>query len=486
MILLSLVLIYSVAICCISFLAKKTMLEETGRPTDASVRLNSALYKQSPDDENFEDKPFKPDLEGLEVLESKADIHSYPFFDVVATDVSISTSAPPTEETTVSPTVAEETTTSLTATEKPAKATEKTTEKTTGKTTEATTSEPENVTEPTTATPETTEPEITDPIPEIEENDDPDIELDESVQDEAPDVFDNDYISGIISNIPNYQESFYYPGDNLYNGKSYHDDIVTYYDKSSGRYITDNAFDIICNITYNEIGDDKHIEAIKAQAVAVYSYIKHYEQRGEYASLSSKKNPPQIIIDAVNAVDGLAMYYGDEYVMAAFSAASAGVTCSAETVWGGGRPYLQSVVSEFDYLDEKNYGKISTYTVDEVRKKIESKTDIRLSDNYADWIRILSYNEGNYVDKIAIDGHTTARVSGKERELTAYIFRSSILNIRSTCFTVSYSDGVFTFVTYGYGHGVGMPQKGANLYATYAGYTFDMILHHYYTDIDIR
>ena len=47
-------------------------------------------------------------------------------------------------------------------------------------------------------------------------------------------------------------------------------------------------------------------------------------------------------------------------------------------------------------------------------------------------------------------------------------------------------NGVFTFVTYGYGHGVGMSQIGADLYAEIGGYTFDQILHHYYTGITIK
>ncbi len=38
----------------------------------------------------------------------------------------------------------------------------------------------------------------------------------------------------------------------------------------------------------------------------------------------------------------------------------------------------------------------------------------------------------------------------------------------------------FCFKTYGYGHGVGMSQNGANYYATYAGYDYKQILAHYY------
>ncbi len=40
--------------------------------------------------------------------------------------------------------------------------------------------------------------------------------------------------------------------------------------------------------------------------------------------------------------------------------------------------------------------------------------------------------------------------------------------------------GNFCFKTYGYGHGVGMSQNGANYYATYGGYDYKQILAHYY------
>ena len=40
--------------------------------------------------------------------------------------------------------------------------------------------------------------------------------------------------------------------------------------------------------------------------------------------------------------------------------------------------------------------------------------------------------------------------------------------------------GEFAFVTYGWGHGVGMSQNGANFYASYAGWTYQDILYHYY------
>jgi stage II sporulation protein D len=61
-------------------------------------------------------------------------------------------------------------------------------------------------------------------------------------------------------------------------------------------------------------------------------------------------------------------------------------------------------------------------------------------------------------------------------------------SIRSTSFSVSYDAGsdTFTFTTNGYGHGVGMPQYGAQYYALYGGYTYDQILTHYYSGTEVH
>ena len=57
--------------------------------------------------------------------------------------------------------------------------------------------------------------------------------------------------------------------------------------------------------------------------------------------------------------------------------------------------------------------------------------------------------------------------------------------LRSSCFTVTYADGEFRFAVKGYGHGVGMSQYGAQFLAQ-SGYTWEEILHHYYTGVEIR
>lgn len=45
--------------------------------------------------------------------------------------------------------------------------------------------------------------------------------------------------------------------------------------------------------------------------------------------------------------------------------------------------------------------------------------------------------------------------------------------------------GQFGFTSYGYGHGVGLSQNGANAYATYGGYNYTQILFHYFPGTNI-
>lgn len=505
-IILTLVLIYSAAFCMVKICAEKAILEDVTPPSNLpAVNLDNTQTNT--------DKI----VESAEKISDKIEMDGYDIFTPEATKVSevttVSTSeTAPESVTTTPPTTSEEPTTAPTteATTSPSVTTVPTTEE------EEKTTTVEEEEEDVTTTPEDDEEDVVDSSDEDEivEDEDEEILEDDTDEDdvvleeddvilEDPDVtlspedeYDNWLVSSILQGIADgsivipdssqIETPGYYPEDNLFSGDSYRNETITIYNKKTGRYVTGNAFDIICGITFNEVGTSMDKEAIKAQAVAAYTYIKYYEAKGEIASISMKTDVPQMVIDAVSEIDGLAMYYDNEYIMAAFSASTGGYTASSENVWGGVRPYLKSVKNDYDYLDGKHYGRVTTYTVEEVRNAIESNTNIKLSNNYSEWIKIVSHVDTVYAGQISIDGHTSAFVSGKERKISGYVFRSYILGIRSTNFTVSYNDGVFTFVTYGYGHGVGMSQIGANLYATYGGYTFDQILHHYYTGITIR
>ena len=58
------------------------------------------------------------------------------------------------------------------------------------------------------------------------------------------------------------------------------------------------------------------------------------------------------------------------------------------------------------------------------------------------------------------------------------------LGLRSTWFTWEINKDHITFITRGYGHGVGMCQYGANHLAK-EGQTYDQILKHYYRGVEI-
>ena len=101
-------------------------------------------------------------------------------------------------------------------------------------------------------------------------------------------------------------------------------------------------------------------------------------------------------------------------------------------------------------------------------KLIEYKRDIEIPADFSKWFSEYNVNEDGYVISVRI---------GKNLFSGGDIWR--IFGIRSTAFTVSYSGGIFTFKTKGYGHGAGMSQYGANEMAR-RGYTAKEILAHYY------
>ena len=478
---MSLILIYSCAFLFVKIYAEKSILSGT-EPADSSLRsTNNSEGVDNEEDssliasDDMTDKPVAS--EPVENIVNKINADGYPMLMAAATHVADIEIEPANKTPAVTaPPVTSETHASTTATSETTKVSE-TKPPETASTEQSTDNSSEDL-------PDDGSEELEDSDPENGELEDPDEgDYDDSPilsPEELQEMLDRLGASGVFHG----GESN--PNDILYSVNSYKDQTLTFYDTSQGRMRTENAFDIVCQVTSYEISSSYEPEAIKAQAIAIYSYIKHYEQEGRYAKIGSKSNVPDIIVECVEAIDGLAMFYGDEYIMAAFSSSTGGFSASSKHVWGEDVPYLQSVKNDFDQLDERYYGLSTTYTVEEVRKKIESNTDIKLSNNYSEWIRVLGHHDNIYTDSLSIDGHTTAYISGKERTITGYVFRTYILGIRSTAFTVSYSNGVFTFTTYGYGHGVGMSQVGANLYAKYGGYTFDQILHHYYTDVTIR
>lgn len=257
--------------------------------------------------------------------------------------------------------------------------------------------------------------------------------------------------------------------------------------KDYGVAVSGKAIDIISRIVENEIGGTFAPEAIKAQAVAAYSYVKYFNDRGSVPSVYLDDEVSDSVRVLVASVIGEAVYYDGEIIQAVYSASSAGYTASCKNVWGSDLPYLQSVYCELDADYDPNYGRIVTFSASDIKSRVYNTTGITLGDDPSEWIEVEDYVEGKYVGRMNIGGyHTYIDSDGDTVTITGRVFRERIMSfdIRSSAFDVSYDAELdeFTVTTYGYGHGVGLSQNGANNLARYWDYDYKQILEFYYTD----
>ncbi len=258
----------------------------------------------------------------------------------------------------------------------------------------------------------------------------------------------------------------------------------------NGEVVSGTALDIISGIVANEVGGAFAPEAIKAQAVAAYSYVKYFNLRNNTPSayISDASDSIKVL---VGSVIGEAVYYDDEIIQATYSASSAGCTASSQNVWGTGVPYLQSVNCDFDAEYDPNYGRTKKFTASEMKSRIYNTTGISLSGDPSEWFKVENRTEGKYVGKMSIGGfHTYIDSYGDTITITGRVFRERIMSfdIRSSAFDISYDGGSeeFTVTTYGYGHGVGLSQNGANALAAHMGWDYRQILEFYYTGTTVK
>lgn len=245
-------------------------------------------------------------------------------------------------------------------------------------------------------------------------------------------------------------------------------EYYTVRDITTGKTVTMNAFDLVCGIVYNEVGDGWGAEAIKAQAVAAYSCLRYSESIGMVETVGIKNNYTPTVQSCVRAVQGQVMFYGGSIANTLYSASTAGYSIPSGDVIVSKYPYLTCVKSAYDDQDP-NWGRKVTLSKADVKKKLEGRFGIKLSDDVKNWFRITDCRYGKYIFGMSID--SKAKASGKEI--------AALFGLRSSAFDISFGGDAFTFTSYGWGHGVGMSQWGACMYARH-GCTYDQILTHYY------
>jgi SpoIID/LytB domain protein len=205
----------------------------------------------------------------------------------------------------------------------------------------------------------------------------------------------------------------------MYSGWTYQDILFHYYpgtylmntgtagsEKVTVAGVSGDVLSTVAGIVYREVGGSMSTEAIKAQAVAVYSYIKYYGNDSH--DLRMKSNPPQNVIDACASVLGEALYYNGEYALTMFGASSGGTTANCYDVFSKDIPYLRSVKSEYDASCDPHYGTVKYISSSEVKRRVEARYGIKLSADPVNWFKVMAGDSG-YINSVEIDGQITVR-----------------------------------------------------------------------------
>lgn len=247
----------------------------------------------------------------------------------------------------------------------------------------------------------------------------------------------------------------------------------------NGSVVSGSGVSIVARIVQNEIRDTYPDEAIKAQAVAAYTFVRYHNTTGAgSAPAVGLANASEKVTRLVREVAGEEITYGGKPILASYCAMSAGQTASSRSVWGRDLPYLTPVDSSEDE-EESGFLRTTEFSSSQVKSKLQSALGVNL-DGIApeSWFEILSWwDDGPYVNEVRIGG--TVTTTGRK-------LRENVFGLRSAAFEVAYDAGTdrFTFTTRGYGHGVGMSQVGAKRLAS-AGWNHIEILEHYYSGAEV-
>lgn len=173
------------------------------------------------------------------------------------------------------------------------------------------------------------------------------------------------------------------------------------------------------------------------------------------------------IVQAVADTSGEVLRYNGILIEPLYHAScGGGRTEDAQNVWGNARPYLVSVAC--NHPNDPHTQTKSSMTLQSMAQKL-GLGDAVPAAAAGDYIQLVSSTGSNRVQQIRIG----------DRLFTGSELRSA-LQLKSALISWHVSGAEITFVTNGYGHGVGLCQYGANYYAE-QGETYQQILSRYYT-----
>ena len=252
-----------------------------------------------------------------------------------------------------------------------------------------------------------------------------------------------------------------------------------------------NEKDYVIGVLAGEMDSSSPVEALKAQAVAAYTYAVYKRnlriEKGLEYDLSSSHSSDQeylttteqvalwqenynknreILENIVNEVQGVTITFGGKPILAVYHSASCGKTEAAANIWSGNYPYLQSVESSADMLSPEYKSELKFSAFDFADRALD--LGVTLVGSPDTWLGESIRSDSGYILEYSLAGH---KISGVDMR--------SAYSLPSANFELKYANNTFVFIVHGNGHGVGMSQFGAKHLAE-QGSNYVQILEYYY------
>ncbi|GAA3412855.1 stage II sporulation protein D [Paenibacillus hodogayensis] len=254
------------------------------------------------------------------------------------------------------------------------------------------------------------------------------------------------------------------------------------------------------NVVAAEMPAQFELEALKAQAIASRTYIvKRWMDHDTsqvpaegalvtdttahqaYVTVDEmKRNWGETEFDsrldklnrAVNETAGLIITYDHKPIQASFFSTSNGYTENSEDYWRDYIPYLRSVPSPWDKELSPKFTAKTTFALKEFASRL-GITDVSALAR-SGGLKIVSTTEGHRIKTVTIGGKAFTGREVREK-----------LQLNSSQFTWKLAGASIELTTYGYGHGVGMSQWGANGMAK-EGKNAAAIIQYYYQGVKLE
>ncbi len=266
-------------------------------------------------------------------------------------------------------------------------------------------------------------------------------------------------------------------------------------DESTGEILTVTNLDFLPGAIAVEMPLTYPEEALKAQAVASYTYYSRLRQQNrtsespadadfsaDPANWKAYVTPEQMearwgsqfdkyyqkLESIAESVAGEALYYQGELALCAYHAISSGKTEASADIWGGACDYLVAVDSPGDPSADGYLSTVSVTPEQVTAAAAQKWPDADLSGSPESWFTEIQRTPSGTVETVLLGG-----IPARGADIrTAF-------GLRSANFDIAFQDNAFLFTVRGYGHGVGMSQTGAACLAA-QGLSYAEILAWYY------